>query len=300
MTYLGHKTNRGGGESNALCNTSLWNFYMNSKLCPRSSQQASVLWVHTLFVHADVSPQSCGQWKVGWTKTQSLIVLPVVGSWACVAAQRSEARGSPPPHLHPCTWGRRAQWSKWPLYSCDSPKLRGQDTALALVQAGVVTPSSLLYHFHLHLSQQCLVGTVPVWASTVTPWFWVHLHMTCGRPGEAEAGRAVLVVSGSWHTLWGWEELQDGLFSVSLGKLGLHKKELDLFWERSGRILGVAASLSLFIASDRSICISFLALCSILIQKAVGLHLQGHRQCSAGLPQHWHAFWFLGACIAVY
>lgn len=69
---------------------------------------------------------------------------------------------------------------------------KGQDTALAFAQAGVVTPRLLLYRFSSHLSEKCMVGTQPVWAvhcdSAVLGYNWTLFMGVQTWKGEMLAG----------------------------------------------------------------------------------------------------------------
>lgn len=99
---------------------------------------------------------------------------------------------------------------------------KGQDTAVAFAQAGVVTPSLLLYHFSSHLSEKCVVGTQPVWAvhcdSAVLGYNWTLFMGVQTWRGEMLAWlcwlcQAVSIPYGEGKALW------DRRCSVSLEDL---------------------------------------------------------------------------------
>lgn len=163
---------------------------MNSKLCPFSSQQNSVLWCEHLLLHKLLSLSSnVGNWKLDehyCEKDQSPMILPVQLG-LCDSAQRSEARGpTPPTLLHRLNLVEEAQLSKWPLYSWLTEAAKGRTLLLLLLKQGLWPLASCFTISPLICQRNVWLAHSLCGLFTVTQRFWdtTGRYLWACRPGE--------------------------------------------------------------------------------------------------------------------
>lgn len=175
---------------------------MNSKLCPVSSQQRSVLCCEHLLLHKPMSLSSnVGNWKLDelcCEKDQSPVIRPVPPG-LCDSAQRSEAGGPTPQHLYSPHLGGGGPSDLNGRSFPDSPKRQRAGHCSCFCSSRGCDPSPpalpLLLSF---VGEMCGWHTACVGCSLWLSGSGIQLDVIYGRADRerSDAGLPVLAVSG--------------------------------------------------------------------------------------------------------